>query len=152
MNLLCIYEIFGCIYEKISILIKSIYWHWQFECNHNWDFWKDKDKESDTNPLSHSTSLSSTPLFKNLFLITFLSELQISPINIGLTKNPSLTQNLTLLALLTQFLLHLWLQKIEKFLVITPYNQTSGLLIKRKAIKTMLLIDQIEENYLDLSK
>ena len=43
--------------------------------------------------LSQNTSLPSTFLFKNLFLITFLSKVLISFINTASTENPSSTKN-----------------------------------------------------------
>lgn len=95
MDISCAHEILGYIYEKISIPIESIYWHWQFKRDPNWDLQKDKNKESDINFLSHKASSPSSPLFENRFSIISSIEWQISPTNASLIEDYFPTQNPT---------------------------------------------------------
>lgn len=93
MALSCAYKIHWCIYEKTPIFIESVRWHWQFDCDSNWDSQKGKDVELNADFLSQSVSLPGTPLSENLFSMTSSSEVPISPINIASTENLSTTQN-----------------------------------------------------------
>lgn len=135
MDLPCAHEILGCIYEKIPISIESIYWHWRFERDPDWGSRKDKNRESDTDPLSHSASLPGTPLFENPLSTTSSPEIQISPINASSTEDPSPIQNPTSLAPPTRFLLDPRLQEIEEPLVVTPRGRPSGSLNKKHSRK-----------------